>query len=536
MYRFVVIWSAVLALTLGTSGSRASEAPRQPVYGGEIRVAINSDIRSTNPGVLRDGNTDMVLYHVVEALVAYRDDLTVGPMLASSIEVSEDQKTYIFTLREGVTFHNGEKLTAAEVKWSWERMMRPETGFRCREFYDGRGATGLLIEEIRVLDSLRVMFRLNKPSALFLHRMANIQCLTAILHPDSVGPDGEWKRPIGTGPYQIGRWQKGRSITLERFDDYVARPEPKNGLTGKKIAYFDRIVFGVTPDRIAAKSSVYAGNIDLLFAVPLSANREVERRKKQKGDIKIYHHDTLDWTVLLMQSEDPLLSNVKLRKAIAHAISAELVTTFSTFNLARKNPSATATLSPFHTSFQDRWYDYNPEKAQKLAEEAGYKGEVLRIQANRKFSYMFDNAIAIQAMLNAAGFNAKIEVFDWATQLTNYFSGNFQLSSFGYSARSHPALMYGNFTGSKKLRASYQWDNPEAMQMIQDLETAFTDSETQAILNDLHQAMLDQVPLIGLYNDHIIDISKDNIHGYEPWAFGRPRLWGVWKSPVQEKE
>ncbi len=531
-----ILYKTGVALWLGLVAAPASWSADVPTYGGEIRVAINSDILSTNPGVLRDGNTDTVLYHVAEALVAYKDDLTVGPMLASRIDISDDHKTYTFTLREGLVFHNGASVTATEVKWSWERMMAPETGFRCSEFYDGRGATGLRVEKITVLDPLHVQFQLNKPSSLFLHRMANIQCLTAILHPESVAPDGEWNKPIGTGPYKIGEWQRGRSITLDRFDDYVARSGPRNGLTGKKVAYADQIVFHVTPDRIAAKSSVYAGNIDVLFAMPLSAYREVERRRKQKGDIKIYHHDTLDWTVLLMQSDDPLLSDVRMRKAVAYAVSPELVTTFSTFDLARPNSSATATLSPFHTPFHDKWYDYDPDKARRLAREAGYDGQVLRIQTNRKFSYMFDNAVAIQAMLNAAGFKAKIEVFDWATQLTNYFSGDFQLSSFGYSARSHPALMYGNFTGSKDLRASYQWDDPAAIQMLQSFDSVFSDVAAQKILDNLHQAMMEQVPLIGLYNDHIIDISKNDIHGYEPWAFGRPRLWGVWKSLGSEKE
>src|SRR5690606_24875561 len=160
---------------------------------------------------------------------------------------------------------------------------------------------------------------------------------------------------------------------------------------------------------------------------------------------KIYHQDTLDWTVLLIQSADPLLSDPRMRRALAHAISIDMVTTFATYDLAKPNPSAVPQITRFAKPSHNPWPAYHPAMARRLAQEAGYKGEVIHIQANRKFSYMFDNAVAIQAMLNAAGFNAKIEVFDWATQLTNFFNGNFQLSSFGYSARSHPALLYGNF-------------------------------------------------------------------------------------------
>lgn len=504
----------------------------QPYYGGQVRVAINSDILSTNPGVLRDGNTDTVLYHVGEALVAYRDDLSVAPLLAESVTLSPDRRTYSFVLRPGLIFHNGAPVTAREVKWSWDRLMDPATGFRCREYYDGRGANGLKLELVEMVDDRTVRFHLNKPSALFLDRMANLQCQTPILHPDSVGPDGQWRAPIGTGPYRLGEWKRGQSVTLDRFDGYVSRTEPRDGLTGEKKAWLDRIIFTVVPDRLAAKSAVYAGNMDLVFAVPLAAYGELKRRQEKRGDIRLYRHDTLDWTVLLMQSRDPLLSDVRLRRAIAQAISAPLVAEISSFGLAQPNPSATQGLSPFHTAAHDQWLPYDPAAARALAREAGYEGQELVIQANRRFSYMFDNAVAAQAMLTAAGFNVRIEVMDWATQLSNFFNGRFQISSFGYSARSHPALMAGNFTGSKSLRASFQWEDPMAMAALERIEGATDTAALQAELDLIHRRMREDVPMIGLYNDHIIDVSTARMQGYQPWAFGRPRLWGVWMAPA----
>ena len=503
-----------------------------PVFGGEIRIAINSDIRSTNPGVRRDGNTDTVLYHIGESLVGYRDDLSVAPLLADEITLSDDRKHYTFHLRRGISFHNGAAMTAQDVHWTWQRLLNPVTGFRCLEHYDGTGPIGLKIENIEIIDQYTITFTLNKPSALFLNRMASVQCQTPILHRDSVNADGSWRAPIGTGPYKLEQWRRGQQVSVVRFDNYTPRTEPKNGMTGAKIAYADRLVFTVVPDRFAAKSSVYSGNIDLVFAVPLSTHKELTRRIQKKNDIKLSRQDTLDWTVLLMQTQDPLLSNTKIRRAIAHAISPELVTAFSTFGLARPNTSAVQTLSPYHNAAHTTWFEYNPDLAKQLATEAGYRGQPLTIQTNRKFSYMFDNAVALQAMLNDAGFQVDIEVFDWATQLTNFFSGNFQLSSFGYSARSHPALLYGNFTGPKTIRKSYQWDNPIAFGLIKQLESVTDKHLVQSVLDSLHREMAATVPMIGLYNDHIMDVSVSTLYGYQTWAFGRPRLWGVWKKPI----
>ncbi len=503
----------------------AAPAPR---YGGEIRVAINSDIRSTNPGVNRDGNTDMVLYHIVESLVAYREDLTVAPMLAETYAVSADGLSYTFTLRDNLRFHNGEPVTAREVKWSWDRLLDPDTGFRCLDWYDGSGSSGLKILEVAAVDAGTVRFRLNRPSALFLQRIAYIQCLTGVMHPDSVNADGSWREPIGTGPYRLQSWQRGKQIVLSRFAGYQSRSEARDGLAGAKIAYADTLRFIVNPDRIAAKVGLYANDLDLVFATPLGSYREAERRRQRRGDINLFHQQTLDWTVLLIQSADALFKNETMRRALAHAIIPDQVAAFASNDLATGNASAVANSSPFHTALHDTWLNYDPERARKLARQAGYRGEEIVIQTNRKFSYMFDNAIAIQAMLHAAGFNVRVEVLDWASQLSNFFSGKFQLSSFGYSARSHPAFLYGNIIGSKNSKATYQWESVAAQELLRQIESSTDAGEQQRIFDRLHELAKQQVPIIGLYNDHIVDITRSHVRNYQPWVFGRPRLWGVW--------
>ncbi|TIX96988.1 MAG: ABC transporter substrate-binding protein, partial [Mesorhizobium sp.] len=85
--------------------------------------------------------------------------------------------------------------------------------------------------------------------------------------------------------------------------------------------------------------------------------------------------------------------------------------------------------------------------AKALLDEAGYKGEPIKIQTNTRYQGMYENAVLLQAMLTAAGFNAQLEVLDWAAQLDNYLAGKFQIQSFGYSARLDPSLMYGVILG-----------------------------------------------------------------------------------------
>lgn len=523
----LLFFIAPLFFSLSACQFKGGNSRQSAIENNRLRVAINSDILGTDPGVRRDGNTDMVIYHIVEALVAPGEDMRPVPMLAKDISISADGLHYDFTLRDNVRFHNGEKMTAEHVLWSWRRLLNPKTQFRCLDDFNGESPTGLKITNIAALNNYKIRFTLNKPSALFLDRMANVQCITAILHPDSVDKNGDWIKPIGTGLYQFIQHQPGDHITLKRYDGYQSREDTPNGLAGRKTACLSELVFKVIGDRVAARSALYAGNIDLVFAIPPAIVKDAERRAENIGDIKVFHHDTQDWTVLLMQSRDPLLSDVRMRRAIAMALSANAITEISTFDMAKANHSAVPLASSFARPYHQKWWPYDSEQARALAKAAGYKGEELVIQSNSRFSYMADNAVTIQAMLKNAGINSRIILFDWTTHLDKFVRGDFQISSFGYSARAHPALIFANIIGDKDKRASAQWDSPAALQLLRQTENVQNDDDMQHIIDRLVVLMRKEVPLISLNNDRISDITAQELHGYAPWLLGRPRLWNI---------
>ncbi|RVL52421.1 ABC transporter substrate-binding protein, partial [Sinorhizobium meliloti] len=91
----------------------------------DITIAQSSDLRSNNPGVNRDGNTDSIILHIVEGLVGYNNVGEVKPLLATSFEMSADGLTYTFKLRTDVKFHNGKPMTADDVVWNWKRYLKP---------------------------------------------------------------------------------------------------------------------------------------------------------------------------------------------------------------------------------------------------------------------------------------------------------------------------------------------------------------------------------------------------------------------------
>ncbi|WP_306471442.1 ABC transporter substrate-binding protein, partial [Escherichia coli] len=108
--------SRALALSLALAAAGAAQA-------ATLTIAQPADIRSTNPGVNRDNTTDGVVLNMVEGLVGYRENGTVAPLLAKSVDLSEDGLTYTFKLRDGVKFHNGEPFNAEAVKFTFERLL-----------------------------------------------------------------------------------------------------------------------------------------------------------------------------------------------------------------------------------------------------------------------------------------------------------------------------------------------------------------------------------------------------------------------------
>jgi peptide/nickel transport system substrate-binding protein len=243
---------ACFLLTLASSSPARAESL--------LRTIVTTDIHGLMPGNSTDDNTGLVLQNIYEGLVAWRTDGTVAPMLASNTVVSPDGKTYTFTLRDGVKFHNGAPLTSREVAWTWERFLDPKSGWPCRPYFDG--TRQVKITSIETPSPTQVVFHLAEPFGAFLSLMARSDCDgTGIAHPDSIGPDGAWTKAIGTGPFKLSEWRRGQFVELARNEDYAARSEPSDGLAGAKTPKVHRVRLTIVPDPAAAKAAILSGDL-----------------------------------------------------------------------------------------------------------------------------------------------------------------------------------------------------------------------------------------------------------------------------------
>lgn len=512
-----------LARAVTVIGLLAALLAAQPASAETVlRARLNADIVSTMPGMRRDENTDAVLLHIVEGLVASREDGSVGPMLAKSWTVSPDGRIYTFALRDGVSFHNGARLTADDVLWSFHWYLEPQNHWRCLSALKGTIAKVL---SVTAPDRMTVRITLDRPAPLFLKTLSRADCgSTGILQRASVAADGTtWVRPIGTGPFMLGDWRHGNYVELLRFPHYAALPGPGDGNTGGKHALVDRVRFLIIPDSSAAAAALMRGNLDLMDALDSNQLGIVSR----DPDIRLIGAPTLDFYALLLQTGDAILKDARLRRAIALTIDRTGLARAATNGTALADASPVPVASPFYGPGESVIGKPDIAKARFLAAASGYKGQPITLITNRRYPQMFDAAVLVQAMAAQAGIDFQIQTVDWASQVSLYSGGKYQAMSFAFSAKLDPSLNFDLLIGDKKKDARKVWDSAEARSLYEETLQAADPAARQGAFDRLNAAFLEDTPAIVLFNSRRIGGVRANIVGYRPWPAAQQRLWNV---------
>jgi peptide/nickel transport system substrate-binding protein len=306
-------WLTVTIIAIGFG----STAPVFAKNSRTINVALTEDIRGVDPARERDGLSDAVHMNVVEGLVAYGNNLEVGPVLAASYSVEDEGKTYVFKLREGVKFHNGEQLSSSDVKWSWDYLMGKDSVWRCKSVFEG----AIKVTGVETPDALTVIYRLEAANGSFVYNLARPDCAsTPVIHRASLKPDGSWGAVVGTGPFTFGERRIDEYAEVNRFADYVSPSGEPNGRLGRKEALVDKIRFSIVADPAARIVGLRSGALDLS---PISS-QSVAQIESQPA-LGVVLSETTAWYALLLNQTDPLLKNKALRKAIAAAIDRTAV-------------------------------------------------------------------------------------------------------------------------------------------------------------------------------------------------------------------
>ncbi|MBS3965689.1 MAG: glutathione ABC transporter substrate-binding protein [Truepera sp.] len=358
-------------------------------------VAQGTDAVTLDAADITDSPSATVSSHIAETLYELTPEGTIVPLLAESHEVSADGKVWTIRLRQGVTFHDGTPFNAEAVKFNIDRFLDPANAFTFR-FLLGRVAS------VEVVDEYTVRFNLSTTFAPFLAHLTHNS--VAIQSPTAIQTFGENYRdnPVGTGPFRFVSWVKGQHIDLATFENYWGE---RPGIDGVR--------FLAVPEATTRMALVETGEAHVAVRVPpadvarLDAHPEITV-DNTSGVRTIY--------IYFNHTKEPF-TDVRVRRAINHAVDKELITEFLLGGAARPSDAPVAPGIFGYTPVG--FYEFNPELARQLLAEAGFPDGFSTTLYSPTGRYVMDIQIteAVQSMLADVGITAEIVTLEWAAYL-----------------------------------------------------------------------------------------------------------------------
>lgn len=365
----------VIALMLAACGSQTADPPSNsaresapeestppasepPATGGTLVVAISSDPGHLNPAITTSGATHTASELLYNGLVGLDDDLNPIPELAEDWAVSDDGTTYTFTLRDDVTWHDGEPFTSADVKFSFEEVL-------LKHHARTRASMSSALASIETPNATTVIFTFNEPYGPLLLQLDVTEAPIVAKHvyegTDPLEAPANLE-PVGTGPFKFVSYAPESEIRFEANDDYF-RGRPS----------LDEVVQRVIPDAGSAVIAFERGEVHWLWSVPgpdqerLGADENIRflRTNRNPGGSNCI-------MTVSFNLENPILADVNVRRAFAHALDRQAFLERVLFNEGRVAEAPISSGIAWAHADDVEIPGHDVEEAERLLDEAGW--------------------------------------------------------------------------------------------------------------------------------------------------------------------
>ena len=464
----------------------------------ELTVGVAQDFDTLDPHHMTAAGTKEVLFNVFEGLVKPTSDGEIVPAVASEVEKSEDGLTYTFTLRDGVTFHNGDPVEMDDVIYSIERRRNGEDAEALLE------ALGVIADMKGEGNTLTIT--LSEPSNEFLAFLMNAYIIPADY-------DKQDTAPIGTGPYKFVSRAVQDNLVLEKYDGYWGE--------GGSI---DKVTFKVLEKAEALVTGLQGGALDVVAHMSSDQTAQLDTNDFQieQGSMNLVQ------ALYLNNAEEPF-DDVRVRQALCYAIDKQAMIdlAFDGYGI----PLGTSMFPSFAKYYDESLTDYytpDPEKAKELLAEAGYPdGFDMTITVPSNYTPHVNTATVLVEQLREVGINATVNPIDWNTWLEDvYGNRQFQSTITGLTSDNMTARkllerfgsdVSNNFTNYSNeeydeilARALSAVDDEEQTELYRQLERNLTENAANVYLQDMADMVAVRSGLEGLtfYPLYVLDISK----------------------------
>ena len=421
------------------------------------------------------------------------DTLTPVPDLVESYENTSDTE-WVFHLKQGVLFHNGEEMTAKDVKASLEL---------CKESPEV-SQYGAATQSVEVVDDYTVKVTTAGPQSGLLSNLTHHG--NFILPADLIESGHDFnKEPIGTGPYKLVAWNRGESLEFEAFEDYFGGAAP-----------IKQIIWKIIPEGSSRTMALEAGEVDMIIEVETA---DLTRLSETEG-VSLFSEAATAHNFMMINNEIAPFNNIDFRKAIASAIDKEAIVHVA----VNGNATVTDAMVPdcFPGTTAEGAPTYDPEAAKAYLEASGLAPEECGFTLICSDDTKLRAGQVIQSSLKEnLGIDIQLESMDLATYLDRTASGDYEAAMGGYQASDLLAYAMGvyhsdSINASNKTRTN----DPEIDAMIEGIQAALDPAEREALVTEFSKAINELCPQVPLYMSNNTRAYNSALQGFNCNAAG----------------
>ena len=469
------------------------EIPDEPVSGGELVVAIQSDGRTLDPHRATDAASMRLIENLYGTLMRYTEAYgEVEPYLAESVDLSDDQMTYTFRLRDDVRFHRSRRpMTSADVRYSIERIMDEQV--RADQFRH--------IASMEMPDAQTLVIRLERPVAPFLTYLA--YPMNAVVDREVVeANEGALDQAAGgTGPFTLVEWRKDRHLIMERHPAYHVDGLPR----------LDRVMFRPISDETARTTALRNREVDLMLDVPDKDRTILERT----GHVMIESVPGTFWEYIGLNAEASPFDDPLVRQAVAWAVDRQMI------NQIVKLGRATVTDGEFfppnhwaHTG-QSLYSKRDLDKARRLLQEAGHaEGFSTSMRVGTAFPYQVAAAQIVKQQLIEVGIDMELVSEESGVFFDALNRGDFSMTLVGWLGFVDPDEWLYNIFHSDGPWNQQNYSNPDVDALLEKGREESDPKQRIAIYREAQRRILTDAPIVLLYVNEQTSARLHRVQGY----------------------
>ncbi len=509
-----------------------------PQAGGTLVVGLDSEVLTLDPADYRDRATETVIRNMFDGLVTRTTDGRVVLELADSAELVDDT-TWEFVLKQGVTFHNGEDLTAEDVKFSFDRVIIENA----IDYPDAHTAQrkGLIspLESVDVVDDYTVRFNLSAPWPVAMQMFVH-QHIIPKDYFEAVGTEGFIAAPVGCGPFRFIEGSLGDQIVMERFEDYYGGADE---LAPVGPALLDRVIFRILPEASTRVSALRAGEVNIIQSVPSHMIPVLAT----DPNVLVASGPSTRPAWMEMNVNQPPFDDINVRLAMNYAVDAETILDTVLGGLGVVLPGALSPYNNFaHPTLEP--YGYDPDMALELLAESGWTDsdkDGFLDKDGEPLAFVIDvrppsktRAEAVAGLLQELGIDATVRVWGDYNVLKPLLLADERAAYVGdwgdsaFDPVGHfEAKWHSRVEGSGNGRGNFSgYSNPRVDELIQAGEVE-PDVETRhAFYDEAQELVYEEAPAVFLFVPDIVEASTANVQNWTVSADGRLNLHDVWLS------